>query len=217
MHAQATTGFSRRRIVLLLAATAIITALTTVGAVAASSQFFDVNAGDTHEDGIGFMADSGVTVGCAANAFCPDDPVTRAQMATFMYRLSGTDPNTDPSVNAATLEGLTVAEIQEGLDAASSSRRFAVVDADDTETTLLSGEGVDTVSGGVNTEGRYTVTFEEDVNDCAFQATSTPTLDKSAHVASVMPGGSDRSVSVHIVHAGTGVWANAGFHLTITC
>jgi hypothetical protein len=54
------------------------------------------------------MADSGVTVGCGDDRFCPSDPVTRAQMATFMHRLSGTAPDTGPSVNAAALTGVIV-------------------------------------------------------------------------------------------------------------
>ena len=66
----------------------------------------DVDDGSTHIEGITYWKDSGVSVGCGANNnFCPDDSVARAQMGTFMYRLSGNDPATDPSVNAATLDG----------------------------------------------------------------------------------------------------------------
>ena len=33
-----------------------------------------------------WMADQGITQGCAVDRFCPNDPVTRAQMATFLDR-----------------------------------------------------------------------------------------------------------------------------------
>jgi hypothetical protein len=81
-------------------------------AAVAGSAFNDVDDTDTHAAGVAFMKASGVSIGCDAdNNYCPTDPVTRAQMATFMYRLSGTDPETDPSVNADQLDGFDVNEI----------------------------------------------------------------------------------------------------------
>ncbi len=71
----------------------------------AGSVFNDVDDTDTHIDGITFVKDSGVSVGCDTNNnYCPQDNVTRAQMATFMYRLSGNDPATPPSVVAKSAE-----------------------------------------------------------------------------------------------------------------
>ena len=76
------------------------------GVAVATHVFLDVGDGDTHAEGIEWVADAGVSVGCGDGTnYCPDDDVSRAQMGTFMYRLSGNDPATDPSVNAATLEG----------------------------------------------------------------------------------------------------------------
>ncbi|MFQ5967464.1 MAG: hypothetical protein ACE5MI_07620, partial [Acidimicrobiia bacterium] len=66
----------------------------------AQTLFDDVSDGSTHFDGIEFMKNSKVTVGCGGNNFCPFDRVSREQMGTFMYRLSGNDPKTAPSVNA---------------------------------------------------------------------------------------------------------------------
>lgn len=82
---------------------AVIAALTTVAAVAGHDRFDDVGAEHPHEDGIGFVADAGVSIGCTEDGaeYCPDDEVTRAQMGTFLYRLSGNDPETPPSVTAA--------------------------------------------------------------------------------------------------------------------
>ena len=90
------------------AAAIIVLALIMVipGVAGATHVFLDVGDEGTHAEGIEWMADAGVSVGCGDGTnYCPDDDVSRAQMGTFMYRLSGNDPATDPSVNAATLEG----------------------------------------------------------------------------------------------------------------
>ncbi len=49
--------------------------------------FTDI-AGNTHEAGINALAAAGITAGCATSParYCPDTPVTRAQMATFLAR-----------------------------------------------------------------------------------------------------------------------------------
>ena len=211
----------RRTLVLLLltaVAVAVITALTTVAAVAGSSYFNDVDPGATHEDGIAFMAETGVTAGCATpGGFCPSDEVTREQMATFMHRLSGHDDDVDPSVDAATLEGLTVSDIQAGIDVDDAPQTaWAYVDGE--TTTLERSSGVDSVSGGGGTEGRFTVTFDEPVDQCSFQATAAPTEGKGVvYLAGVRPGSTDHSVSVTIVQHETNEWANADFHLLAIC
>ena len=48
-------------------------------------------AGNTHEASIDALAAAGVTAGCEIEPlrFCPDEPVTRAQMATFVARALG--------------------------------------------------------------------------------------------------------------------------------
>lgn len=69
---------------------------------AAMHVFTDVSDGSVHAAGIDWVADVGVTSGCGdGSTYCPNDPVTRAQMATFMHRLSGTAPGIAPSVAAA--------------------------------------------------------------------------------------------------------------------
>lgn len=104
------------RAVLTVTATASLAVLAVGVGALALAEFGDVPDGHTHEDGIEFAVDAGVTVGCGDGSdFCPDDPVTRAQMATFMHRLSGNAPGSDPSVDAATLDGLTVDEVRSGV------------------------------------------------------------------------------------------------------
>jgi hypothetical protein len=60
----------------------------------------------------------GITSGCTATTYCPDDPVTRAQMATFLARalhLAGAAPNAftddngsiyEPNINLVAREGI---------------------------------------------------------------------------------------------------------------
>ncbi|MGH9196006.1 MAG: S-layer homology domain-containing protein, partial [Acidimicrobiia bacterium] len=52
---------------------------------AESDRFTDI-AGSVHEADINALAARGITFGCSIDRFCPDDPVTRAQMASFLVR-----------------------------------------------------------------------------------------------------------------------------------
>ena len=84
----------------------MVLALLAVPATATATHIFgDVSDTNVHAAGIEWVKDAGVTVGCTATEYCPGDPVTRAQMGTFMYRLSGNDPATPPSVNADLVDG----------------------------------------------------------------------------------------------------------------
>ena len=60
-------------------------------------RFTDVDANSFHAPFIERMAELGVTAGCGdGTAFCPDDTVTRAQMAVFLTRGFNLDPGPDP-------------------------------------------------------------------------------------------------------------------------
>ncbi len=66
-------------------------------ALSASGQVgsFEDSAGSVFAADIAWLAATGVTKGCNPpenTAFCPDDPVTRAQMASFLTRALGLDP-----------------------------------------------------------------------------------------------------------------------------
>ena len=60
--------------------------------VLASDRFIDVPAEPFHHDDISVLANSGVTVGCGTDPatslpiYCPNNAVTRAQMASFLVR-----------------------------------------------------------------------------------------------------------------------------------
>ena len=47
--------------------------------------------GHTHEANIDALTTAGITAGCATDPprYCPDQPVTRGQMATFLARALG--------------------------------------------------------------------------------------------------------------------------------
>jgi hypothetical protein len=53
----------------------------------ASHQFSDVPTSAIYHGAVEWIANRGITTGCATGLYCPDDAVTRAQMALFMWRL----------------------------------------------------------------------------------------------------------------------------------
>ncbi len=61
--------------------------LFATGAALASHLFSDVPTSAVYHDAASWLATRAVTLGCATGLFCPDDFVTRAQMALFMNRL----------------------------------------------------------------------------------------------------------------------------------
>jgi hypothetical protein len=67
---------------------------------ASSADRFDDDDGHLFEAAIQSIAAAGVTLGCdppANTEFCPDNTVTRAQMATFLARALGLSPNRPPA------------------------------------------------------------------------------------------------------------------------
>jgi hypothetical protein len=91
----------RGRTVIIGVLAALVLSVPT--AVWASHQFTDVPDSHLFHTGISWMKDHNITVGCnppANTKFCPDDNVTRGQMATFMKRLAENNV-----VDAATLDG----------------------------------------------------------------------------------------------------------------
>lgn len=54
--------------------------------------FEDVPTSFPHASEIYALAEAGITVGCAANRYCPEAPLTRGQMATFLMRALGLAP-----------------------------------------------------------------------------------------------------------------------------
>jgi subtilisin family serine protease len=65
-------------------------------APAAPSGFTDVPDGTFYTEAVAWAAEQGITTGTSGGRFEPLEPVTRAQMATFLWRLAGT-PSGSPS------------------------------------------------------------------------------------------------------------------------
>lgn len=57
-----------------------------------SDPFSDLSRAPMHRANISALADAGITGGCGSGRFCPDDSVTRAQMATFLANALDLDP-----------------------------------------------------------------------------------------------------------------------------
>ena len=73
--------------------------------VLANHQFSDVPTSDPYHADIQAIANVGVTTGCGGGKYCPNDAVTREQMAAFMNRLGALSPGKTPVVNADKLDG----------------------------------------------------------------------------------------------------------------
>jgi len=81
----------RRVVTAAFAAAMVVAALVPVAASAAGGTFTDDDTSIFEED-IEWMADNGYTFGCnppTNDNYCPDDPVTRGQMAAFLARSLG--------------------------------------------------------------------------------------------------------------------------------
>jgi glucose/arabinose dehydrogenase len=59
---------------------------------ASGSEFSDVPASHPFAASIEQLAAEGITAGCGGNRYCPEDPVTRAQMAVFLVRAFSLPP-----------------------------------------------------------------------------------------------------------------------------
>lgn len=92
----------------------VVGALLVPVAVFASHQFNDVPDSHIFHTGISWMKDNNITVGCnppANTNYCPNDNVTRGEMATFMKRLAE-----NKVVNAATATNADDANLLDGID-----------------------------------------------------------------------------------------------------
>jgi S-layer homology domain/WD40-like Beta Propeller Repeat len=85
----------------------------------ATQDHFSDDDGMTHEDAINRVAEADIVQGCGPDAFCPTEPVTRAQLATFFVEAfdllaTSTDPFVDDAsssheadINALAESGIT--------------------------------------------------------------------------------------------------------------
>jgi large repetitive protein len=88
----------RRRVGAVVVAVMVAASLVPLlaGPAQAAGRFTD-DDGSVHEPNIEFIAARGITQGCSTtnpDLFCPNDPVTRGQMASFLARALGLPPAT---------------------------------------------------------------------------------------------------------------------------
>ncbi len=109
----------RKRLITLAAALLVLGA----AGVAGASGFFSDDDNSVHERSIEAIADEGITVGCnppVNDRFCPEDSVSRGQMATFLVRALGLPAaassfvDTADSVHEANIGALAAAGITQG-------------------------------------------------------------------------------------------------------
>lgn len=109
-------GRARRRVTTIAATLAMIIGVPV--AVIAAHSFIDVPDSNQFHGSISWMKENGITIGCnppANTEFCPEDNVTREQMASFMRRLAETEASTgigvtDPA-DEVTVSGTTYVEL----------------------------------------------------------------------------------------------------------
>jgi hypothetical protein len=86
----------------LVAVIGLIVMLTGSVVALASHQFVDVPSTNVFHADISWLADHDVTRGCnppTNDEFCPDDPVTRGQMAAFLHRFADTKIETTIAID----------------------------------------------------------------------------------------------------------------------
>lgn len=101
---------SRTAVPVLIGAAAL--AIASAGGALAAHETFSDTAGNPHEAGIHFLSESGITSGCGDGRYCPQDALTRGQMATFLHRLAGRDPDAPRTVDADAVDGLQGSQLR---------------------------------------------------------------------------------------------------------
>lgn len=95
--------------------------------------FRDVSSASVHRRNIEKLAASGITKGCGTDRFCPEDPVTRQQMASFLTRALDLAPAGDPGftdVAASNVHGADIASLAAaGITKGCGDDRFCPTDA----------------------------------------------------------------------------------------
>lgn len=105
----ATAQRRRPRVGTLIFALALILAVP-AGALAAHS-FTDVPNGHTFHSNIANLYNARITTGCTPTTYCPDEPVTRAQMAGFLNRGLGRATTDEGSIQVDGSGTYTVASV----------------------------------------------------------------------------------------------------------
>ncbi|MGH8924022.1 MAG: S-layer homology domain-containing protein [Acidimicrobiia bacterium] len=101
-----------------LVAVALATLFAIPGLVVAShTGFVEVSGTNPFHDDIAWLSQTGITKGCATTQFCPNDNVTRGQMAAFLHRFSqqSSGSPTDPLLASANLATAAYQDVEEAV------------------------------------------------------------------------------------------------------
>lgn len=93
----------RDRLIVGATALALVAGATAAGATARPA---DVSTDSVHAAAVQWALDNDISNGCDTDAFCPDQPLTRAQAASLLQRMAEAGV-----VDAATVTGLTAADL----------------------------------------------------------------------------------------------------------
>ena len=91
----------------------------------AGRDYFKDDGQNAHEDNIDRLAEAGISNGCGDEIFCPDDTVSRGQMASLLVRSLGLEPIPgdvfgdvsgphEPNINALAAAGITKGCVADG-------------------------------------------------------------------------------------------------------
>jgi hypothetical protein len=127
--------YSRRLITIPLTLLLALSATTAAWAFQSHAGSFTDDDGSVFEANIEALADAAITKGCNPSQgntqFCPDDNVTRGQMAAFLVRAldlpaDGTDRFTDDddSIFESSIQALAAAEITKGCNPTQGNTQF---------------------------------------------------------------------------------------------
>jgi S-layer family protein len=97
----------RGRAVVVVIALLALVALP-VSNVFANHVFTDVPTSAFYHDQVSALANAGITGGCGSGKYCPNNVVTRGQMAVFLDRLGNLSNEHGAVVDALTLNGFVV-------------------------------------------------------------------------------------------------------------
>lgn len=122
----------------------LLVVLLALPGAALAVHFVDVPDTSPHKDGIDYLEETGITLGCSETEFCPGETLRRDQMGSFLYRSSGNDPDTPPSVNAASIAEVVL--VEDDNDIAGSAVNNASVSCP--EGTTVTGGGSSTTGAG---------------------------------------------------------------------
>ncbi len=91
---------------LLIIIAAAVAALASAPAYsAACAGFTDVDSANTYCPAVTYLKDKGITLGCTGTMYCPNDYVTRLQMALFLQRAGRGGPNNTLGSSTTTIGG----------------------------------------------------------------------------------------------------------------